>query len=196
MGADDNVKRSMAQCVDCQMSQIGELALKEIMSGKRTRVRGQIRTDDWELPMLQKKFQRIISEHALSTNLQRVCQLEDRPLISRFFSKSSREIRAKEAGHSASPHTEKTTTHRVHTSERINSSHATTDRTNRNDLDAEDEGGGPAYDRQKTPMKKRAGKLPGSASLEHDYEDSTDSRMTERRQREEDQTHQRQTECT
>merc|ERR1719245_1596332 len=99
------------------MHQIRDLVLKEIMEGKRSRVKGKIYTDDWELPMLQKKFDSIISDHLLSSNIQRVCQLEDRPLISRFFSKTSREIRAKEAGHSASPHTEKTTAHRVHTSE-------------------------------------------------------------------------------
>merc|ERR1712083_1191852 len=152
--------------------------LKEIIKGKRTRVKGKIYTDDWELPMLQKKFKSIISEHGLSSNIQRVCQLEDRPLISRFFSKTSREVRAKEAGQSASPVTE-------HSAKTMIPVH-----TPKSTLNTEDEGGGHDLDRQKTPMKKRVGKAPGSASLEHD-DDVTDPRLKQRRQRdEENQTNQ------
>merc|ERR1712129_597800 len=153
--------------------QIRDLVLKEIISGKRTRVKGKICTDDWELPMLQKKFKSIISEHALSSNIQRVCQLEDRPLISRFFSKTSREVRAKEAGQSASPHTEKTVVSVNAVAISTKPTEETNTRTDTND-DVNDtrEGNRLDFDRQKTPMKKRSGKSPGSASLEHDYEDT------------------------
>ena len=62
---------------------------------KQCRVSGKIFTDDWELPMLQKKFQKIISERVLSGNLQNICQLEDRPMIRRFFCKTSRDMKNK-----------------------------------------------------------------------------------------------------
>ena len=98
LSMNDNLKNAIKQSVDCELEQIQDLNIKEIDDGsskKECRVSGKVYTDDWELPMLQKKFQKIISERVLSGNLQKICQLEDRPMIRRFFCKTSRDINKK-----------------------------------------------------------------------------------------------------
>merc|ERR1712173_403174 len=87
--SDDNLKNAIAKSVDCELKQIIDLKINEI--DVDCRVNGKISTDDWELPMLQKKFQKIISDRILSGHLQTICALEDRPNIRRFFCKSSNE---------------------------------------------------------------------------------------------------------
>eukprot|EP00484_Ammonia_sp_Unknown_P012479 CAMPEP_0197056244 /NCGR_PEP_ID=MMETSP1384-20130603/81159_1 /TAXON_ID=29189 /ORGANISM="Ammonia sp." /LENGTH=242 /DNA_ID=CAMNT_0042490147 /DNA_START=58 /DNA_END=786 /DNA_ORIENTATION=- len=90
----NNLQHAIGESVDCELDQIQDLKITEIDDGARTRtsrVNGKIYTDDWELPMLEKKFQKIISDRVLSGNLQRIAQLEDRPMIRRFFCKTSRE---------------------------------------------------------------------------------------------------------
>merc|ERR1711933_164821 len=93
--SDDNLKNAISQSVDCEIGQIAELKITEMNDGTNKslcRVNGKIFTDDWELPMLQEKFQKIISDRVLSGHLQNYCSLEDRPNIRRFFCKSSQEI--------------------------------------------------------------------------------------------------------
>merc|ERR1712154_535295 len=80
---DDNLKNAISKSVDCGLKQIKDLRITEI--DVDCRVNGKISTDDWELPMLQKKFQKIISDRILSGHLQNICALEDRPNIRRFF---------------------------------------------------------------------------------------------------------------
>lgn len=101
LSLNDNLKNAIKLSVDCELEQIQDLNIKEIDDGsskKECRVSGKVYTDDWELPMLQKKFQKIISERVLSGNLQKICQLEDRPMIRRFFCKTSRDINKKKNG--------------------------------------------------------------------------------------------------
>mmetsp|Transcript_8881 Transcript_8881/g.7979 ORF Transcript_8881/g.7979 Transcript_8881/m.7979 type:complete len:276 (+) Transcript_8881:119-946(+) len=101
LSTNDNLKNAIKESVDCNLEQIQDLNIKEIDDGsskKECRVSGKVYTDDWELPMLQKKFQKIISERVLSGNLQQICQLEDRPMIRRFFCKTSRDINKKKNG--------------------------------------------------------------------------------------------------
>jgi len=97
----DNLQNAIKKSVDCEIEQIHDLSITEIEDGsskKQCRVKGKIFTDDWELPMLQKKFQKIISDRVLSGNLQNICKLEDRPMIRRFFCKTSRDIEKKKNG--------------------------------------------------------------------------------------------------
>lgn len=90
----DNLKNGIKQSVDCEIEQIRNLKITEIDDGSRnktTRVNGKIYTDDWELPMLHKRFQKIISDRVLSGNLQKICDLDERPMIRRFWCKTSQQ---------------------------------------------------------------------------------------------------------
>ena len=96
--SDDNLKRSISKSVDCDLNQLTELHITQMDDASNkslSRVNGKIYTDDWELPMLQKKFQKIISDRVLSGHLQTICSLEDRPRIRRFFCKTSQELNLK-----------------------------------------------------------------------------------------------------
>merc|ERR1719273_2323430 len=59
--SDGNLKDAISKSVDCETNQIADLKITEIEDAsnkKLSRVNGKIYTDDWELPMLQKKFQK------------------------------------------------------------------------------------------------------------------------------------------
>eukprot|EP01084_Bolivina_argentea_P160888 280128_1 len=90
----NNLQLAIKQSVDCELNQIKNLSINEIDNGnkKECRVRGKVYTDDWELTMLQKKFQKIISDRVLSGNLQSICELDDRPTIRRFYCKTSKQL--------------------------------------------------------------------------------------------------------
>eukprot|EP01084_Bolivina_argentea_P188696 324752_1 len=95
LSSDNHLANAIKESVDCEVEQIRDLTITEIDDGsknKTSRVKGKIHTDDWELPMLQKKFQSIISDRVLSGNLQSICELEDRPMIRRFFCKTSQQL--------------------------------------------------------------------------------------------------------
>jgi len=171
----DNIKTAIKDCVDCNMEQIQDFSMREIQRG-RTKVKGKIYTDNWELPMLDKKFKSIISDHLLSSQIQRVCELEDRPLISRFFAKSSREIQAKELRKSsdAIPGKANLDDHRIEAGAAKIASKPLAK------LEVSD-GPEPNMDRQKTPMNKRA-KEPGSASLDSESGQNTVGRRTRNEQ--------------
>jgi len=172
----DNLKNAIKECVDCQEEQIRDLTLKDLQG--RTRVNGKIYTDNWELPQLQKKLTSIIPDHLLSSSIQRVCQLESRPLISRFYYKTSKELKKKEEEAERRKQSGSVQIDDFRTPKPEAGGQAPLSITNGDDA--------PEALRQKTPMKKRKGKAPGSASMESENHETTGTRQ----QRERDQAEQ------
>jgi len=154
----ETVKIAMKECLDCEVDQIRDLVLKEIITGERSRVRGKIFTDDWELPMLHKRFKKIIPDHLLSSSIKRVCRLPDRPQISRFSYKTSAELKEKRKM-TDDLRSEKMTATKIVVTKPL----MTTSGGSNEDGDRDEPSD---WQRQKTPMKKRAGKEPGSTSLQ------------------------------
>jgi len=151
----ENVKVAIKECVDCEIEQIRELVLKKI-TDDRSRVKGKISTDDWELPMLQKRFKSIIPDHLLSTNIQRICNLEDRPQISRFSYKTSVELKEK-----------RKTTDDLRSEKKPTATKIVVTKPMMTTENGHEEPPAPSnWERQKTPMKKRAGREPGSMDSE------------------------------
>jgi len=166
----ENVKVAIKECVDCEIEQIRELVLKKI-TDDRSRVKGKISTDDWELPMLQKRFKSIIPDHLLSTNIQRICNLEDRPQISRFSYKTSVELKEK-----------RKTTDDLRSEKKPTATKIVVTKPMMTTENGHEEPPAPSnWERQKTPMKKRAGREPGSTSL---VDEDTEGAMQRRRRRE------------
>jgi len=88
---EDKIKAAICKSVDVETKQIQDLKMVDAGSQNKDSVRitGTVSTDDWEIRTLADKFTRLVPERILSGNLKDALGLEERPRVSRFYSRSS-----------------------------------------------------------------------------------------------------------
>jgi len=92
VASEDKICEAIAKSVDCDVKQISSMKIEDATSSgnkSRLRISGKVLTNDWEIPQLSQKFAKLVTDRILSGTLQELLELEERPRVSRFYSKSS-----------------------------------------------------------------------------------------------------------
>jgi len=91
IATEEKIKSAVCKSVDIEPKQILQLLVADAGSDHKDQVRitGVVGTDDWEIRTLGPKFERLVPDRILSASLKDALGLEDRPRVSRFYSRQS-----------------------------------------------------------------------------------------------------------